>query len=372
MPLFEVIKKEGHARRGKLLLQHGIVETPVFMPVGTYGAVKTMLPQELADLGTQILLGNTYHLSLRPGTDILKKFSGLHLFMNWDKPILTDSGGFQIFSLNSISKVEENGVTFRSHLNGDLIFLSPEKSAEIQQAIGSDIAMVLDELVALPNQSAVLNEAVEKSARWLQRFIQYHQENPHPYQKIFGIVQGGTDAKLRQKSLALTIQEKIDGLAIGGLSVGEPHEAMVETLVNLAPRLPESLPHYLMGVGTPLDILEAVHNGIDMFDCVLPTRNGRNGSLFTSDGTINIRNSQFSGKEEPLDPSCGCVLCKNFSVGYLHHLFRIQEILGCRLATQHNVYYYHRFMHDIRKALEESRFEAYYQAMRTRLRNAYL
>ena len=368
MDSFSISHQSGFARRGSLKLKHGTVETPVFMPVGTYGAVKTISPPELKTLGTQILLGNTYHLYLRPGLEILSHFKGLHSFMNWDKPILTDSGGFQVFSLGTLKKMTEEAVVFRSHLNGDLITLTPELSAEIQRTIGSDIAMVLDECVALPNKIEVIEAAVERSYRWAKRFLATPRLEG---QKIFGINQGGTNRALRENSLALTLELPIDGLAIGGLSVGETHDEMVEVLEFLAPQLPKHLPHYLMGVGTPRDLLESVARGIDMFDCVLPTRNARNGGFFTDDGLLNIRNSEYKLDQGPVDPSCDCECCAQYSRSYLRHLFSTKEILGCRLATTHNLNYYHAFMRKIRSHLEAGTFQNYYAEMSPRLKEAY-
>lgn len=368
MSTFTVSHTSGFARRGRLTLKHGVIETPVFMPVGTYGAVKTVSPRELNELGTQILLGNTYHLYLRPGLEILKTFGGLHNFMNWDKPILTDSGGFQVFSLGQMKKMTEEAVIFRSHLNGDQITLSPEIAAEIQRVIGSDIAMVLDECVALPNKIEVIEAAVERSYRWAKRFLDAPRLEG---QKIFGINQGGTNQALRQKSLELTLELPIDGLAIGGLSVGETHDEMIEVLEFLAPKLPSHLPHYLMGVGTPRDLLEGIARGIDMFDCVLPTRNARNGGFFTHDGLLNIRNSEHKLDKRPIDENCACECCQNYSRAYLRHLFHTKEILGCRLATVHNLHYYHDFMRAIRGHLEGGTFLQYYKEMSPRLKAAY-
>jgi queuine tRNA-ribosyltransferase len=365
---FEVLKKDGFARRGRLSLHHGVVETPVFMPVGTVGAVKTMSPPELKEVGSQIILGNTYHLYLRPGLETLKLFGGLHKFMNWDRPILTDSGGFQVFSLGKLKKLTDEGVKFQSHLNGDNIFLTPELSAQIQQTIGSDIAMLFDECVALPNTEKVLREAVHRSIAWGKRFFEVPR---HPYQKIFGIIQGGTSVPLRLESLEGTLKLPLDGLAVGGLSVGEPHAEMIHVLSEIAPHLPQELPHYLMGVGTPRDILEAVNCGIDMFDCVLPTRNARNGGFFTHDGLLNIRNSSHTHDIRPVDATCLCECCRNYSRAYLRHLFLTKEILGLRLATLHNLYYYHRFMSDIRESLETGTFQSFYQKMKPRLTAAY-
>jgi len=368
MPPFVVLKESGGARRGRLTLAHGTVETPVFMPVGTYGAVKTLEPREVAEAGSQIILGNTYHLYLRPGLEILSKFGGLHNFMGWQKPILTDSGGFQVFSLAKSAKINDEGVEFRSHLNGDRVFLTPELSAQIQQTIGSDIAMVLDECVALPSPENVIQAAVRRSREWAERFLAVPRQNG---QLIFGINQGGTSLPLRDESLKLTTELPIDGIAVGGLSVGETHREMVDVLEFLQPRLPRELPHYVMGIGTPLDLLEAVRNGIDMFDCVLPTRNARNGGLFTSEGLLNIRNADHRLDSAPVEEGCDCPCCLNYSRGYLRHLFQIKEILGCRLATLHNLHYYHRFVAGMRQAIETDSFVKYYQEMRPRLAAAY-
>jgi queuine tRNA-ribosyltransferase len=364
----EILKTESFARRGRMTLAHGTVETPVFMPVGTYGAVKTVSPDEVEAAGSQIILGNTYHLNLRPGTEVLEKFGGLHRFMGWEKPILTDSGGFQVFSLSAFKKITEEGVAFRSPLNGDLLNLTPESCARIQQSIGSDIAMVLDECVALPSSRDKVASAVERSHRWAERFLAVPR---HEGQDVFGIAQGGTDLALRQESLERTLSLPIDGLALGGLSVGEPFEQMVEVLEGVAPKLPEKLPRYLMGVGTPRDLLEGVRNGIDMFDCVLPTRNARNGGFFTDEGLLNIRNSQYRLDPSPIEEGCDCLACRKFSRGYLRHLFQMKEILGCRLATLHNLHYYHRLMFRVRKALESGTFGAFYKEMAPRLRQAY-
>lgn len=365
---FEVLKTNGFARYGKLHLSHGIVETPVFMPVGTYGVVKTQSPEELKALGTQILLGNTYHLYLRPGLEILKTFKGLHSFMGWDSPILTDSGGFQVFSLGPLRKLTEEGVTFRSPLNGDLIFLSPEISAQIQQVIGSDIAMILDECPPLPSPEPEIEKAVRLSARWAERFFNV---TPLSTQKRYIILQGGTQIEMRKLSMELMSSLPADGVGIGGLSVGEPHDEMVATLKSLAHHLPSSLPHYLMGVGTPRDILEAVACGVDQFDCVLPTRNARNGGFFTPEGLLNIRNSDFKNDPNPIDPDCLCPCCKTFSRAYLRHLFQVKEILGCRLATTHNLYYYHQFLRQVREAIRMDRFQEFYKEQSPRLAKAY-
>jgi queuine tRNA-ribosyltransferase len=368
MSTFEVLGSEGGARRGRLRLSHGVIETPAFMPVGTYGAVKTLSPSELESVGAQIILGNTYHLYLRPGLEVLRDFGGLHRFMGWDHPILTDSGGFQIFSLGNLKKVTDEGVSFRSHLNGDSLFLTPELAAEIQQTIGSDIAMVLDECVALPNSLDVLKSAVDRSYLWAKRFFEVA---PKEGQCRFGIFQGGTDPNLRRLSLEMTASLPLDGLAIGGLSVGESHEEMIATLDAVAPFLPPQIPHYLMGVGTPRDLLESIRRGVDMFDCVLPTRNARNGGFFTDDGLLNIRNQQYQRDQSPIDGDCTCACCRGFSRAYLRHLFQMKEMLGCRLATIHNLHYYHRFMSGARHALSSGEFETFYQRMRAKLVGGY-
>jgi len=370
-PVFQTLATAGFARRGRLTLAHGTVETPVFMPVGTYGAVKGMDPLELEALGTQILLGNTYHLHLRPGPERMAAYGGLHKFMGWNRPILTDSGGFQVFSLSGFRKMDEEGVTFRSQLDGATVRLTPEIVAATQAAIGSDIAMVLDECPSLPADAATLHKAVERSARWAARFLAVPRKEG---QRVFGIVQGGTDVAIRRESLARTVElvgRGMDGLALGGLSVGEPHDEMIATLEALAPDLPQALPHYLMGVGTPLDILESVRRGIDMFDCVLPTRNGRNGGFFTDRGLVNIRNAKFKDQQDPVDANCACSTCRRYSAAYLRHLFQIGEMLGCRLATIHNLHYYHDLMAAVRRALEAGRFEEFYQEKRPILRAGY-
>ncbi|MBI1861285.1 MAG: tRNA guanosine(34) transglycosylase Tgt [Deltaproteobacteria bacterium] len=358
----------GFARRGRLELPHGVVDTPAFMPVGTLGAVKTASPEELKALGAQIILGNAYHLYLRPGLEVLKAFEGLHGFMNWDRPILTDSGGFQVFSLGKLKKVSDDGAVFQSHLNGDTFEFTPELSAQIQQTIGSDIAMVFDECVALPNTREAVLRSVERSYHWGQRFLTVSRL---PGQAIFGINQGGCELDLRTQSLEMTLDLKADGVAIGGLSVGEPFEHMMRVLDHLAPKLPASLPHYLMGVGTPRDILEAVNRGIDMFDCVLPTRNARNGGFFTELGLLNIRNTVFKNDRGPIEEGCECPCCRHYSRAYLRHLFNVKEILGLRLATLHNLYYYLRFMREIRAHLESNTFPDFYAKKSVALKAAY-
>lgn len=365
---FKVQATSGQARVGQLSLACGKVRTPAFMPVGTSGVVKTLSPAELNRLGAEIILANTYHLYLQPGLDVLEKFGGLHNFMRWERPILTDSGGFQVFSLAKLKRVDDDGVIFNSHLNGDTVHLTPERSAEIQQVIGSDIAMVLDECVALPNSRESLRRSVERSLHWAKRFLKVPRKAD---QSIFGIVQGGTERDLRLESLGRTIELPIDGVAIGGLSVGESFDAMVQTLEDLAPALPAQMPHYLMGVGTPRDLLEGIRLGIDLFDCVLPTRVARNAGFFTDDGLINIRNSCHRQSDFPIQDRCTCECCQTYSRGYLRHLFQIKEILGCRLATLHNLHYYFGFMRRVRESIESGTFGLFYREMSGRLAVAY-
>ena len=352
---FELHATSGQARRGTLTLAHGAVETPVFMPVGTYGSVKGVSPAELTEIGAQIVLGNTFHLWLRPGMDIIGKYCGLHKFMAWDKPILTDSGGFQVWSLGELRKISEEGVAFQSPVNGDRCFLSPEESMRIQHVLNSDIAMIFDECTGHP---ATLDEAASSmrlSLRWAARcqteFARL--ENPNA---LFGIVQGGMHESLRDESIDGLKDIGFDGYAIGGLSVGEPKEDMRRVLAHTAPRLPADKPRYLMGVGTPEDLVASVAEGVDMFDCVMPTRNARNGWLFTRFGDLKIRNARYKDDVRPLDAACGCHTCRQFSRGYLHHLQRINEMLGARLNTIHNLYYYQELMREIRAAIELDSF----------------
>jgi len=353
------------ARRGRMKLNHGVVETPIFMPVGTYGSVKAMSPLELKEIEAQIILGNTFHLWLRPGNDIVAKFGGLHDFMGWDKPILTDSGGFQVFSLGAMRKITEEGVHFSSPINGDKLFLSPEVSMQIQRVLNSDIVMQFDECTPyeIDGRPATSNEA-EKSMRMSLRWARRSKdefvggENPNA---LFGIVQGGMFENLRDESLAGLEEIDFPGIAIGGLSVGEPKEDMMRMLAHVGPRLPANKPHYLMGVGTPEDLVAGVSNGIDMFDCVMPTRNARNGWLFTRFGDIKIKNARYKDDKAPLDETCGCYACRNFSRAYLHHLHRSQEILGARLNTIHNLHYYLDLMKQMRLALDEDRFPVFVQ-----------
>ncbi len=350
---FEVQATDGAARAGRLTLAHGVVETPVFMPVGTYGTVKAMTPEELVGLGAQIILGNTYHLMLRPGPDLITAHGGLHGFMHWARPILTDSGGFQVFSLGDLRTIAEEGVTFRSPLNGDEIFLSPEISMQVQAALGSDVVMVFDECTPYPATAAVAKASMELSLRWAARSKQAHGENASA---LFGIVQGGTYPDLRRASVEGLCAIGFDGYAIGGLSVGEPKPEMYAMTAHTAALLPAGGPRYLMGVGTPADLVQAVGHGIDMFDCVMPTRNARNGHLFTSTGILKIRNQAHRQSREPLDPACGCYTCRNYTRAYLHHLDRQNEILGARLNTLHNLSFYLGLMRDLRAAIRDGRY----------------
>ncbi len=348
----------GEARRGTLTLNHGVVETPVFMPVGTYGSVKAMSPANLHDIGAQIILGNTFHLWLRPGLDVVGQFGGLHRFMGWDKPILTDSGGFQVFSLGALRKISEEGVKFQSPVNGDKLFLTPEESMRIQTVLNSDIVMIFDECTPYPADEKTAAESMRLSKRWAQRSRAAFDalENPNA---LFGIVQGGMHEPLRDESLAGLTDIGFHGYAIGGLSVGEPKEEFHRLVAYTAPRLPQDKPRYLMGVGTPEDLVYGVSNGVDMFDCVMPTRNARNGWLFTRFGDLKIKNSRYKNDERPLDETCACYTCRNFSRAYLHHLFRVGEILGAQLNTIHNLHYYQDIMRDIRAALEQGKFGAF-------------
>jgi queuine tRNA-ribosyltransferase len=355
---FELLGTAGPARRGRLHLNHGTVETPVFMPVGTYGTVKAMTPEELTGLGAQIVLGNTFHLMLRPGTDVIRAHGGLHGFMHWSGPILTDSGGFQVFSLAELRKLTEAGVNFRSPVNGDAVFLSPEISMQVQAALNSDIVMAFDECPPYPATEQQARTSMELSMRWARRSRDEFTRLANP-NALFGIVQGGTYLGLRHESLGKLVDIGFDGYAVGGLAVGEPAAERNAVLEALEPTLPRERPRYLMGVGTPADIVQAVARGIDMFDCVMPTRNARNGHLFTSQGVIKIRNSGHQADTSPLDPQCSCYTCRNYSRAYLRHLDRCNEILGARLNSIHNLHYYLSLMARIRAALAEGRFEAF-------------
>jgi queuine tRNA-ribosyltransferase len=355
---FELLKSSGAARRGRLSLNHGVVETPVFMPVGTYGTVKAMSPLELDEIGAQIVLGNTFHLWLRPGLEVVAKHGGLHRFMAWDRPILTDSGGFQVWSLGDLRKISEEGVAFQSPINGDKCFLSPEESMRIQRVLNSDVVMIFDECTGYPSTADGAANSMRLSLRWAQRCRTEFTRLANP-NALFGIVQGGMYEHLRDESLAELVAMDFHGYAIGGLSVGEPKVEMSRILAHTAPRLPADKPRYLMGVGTPEDLVEAVSKGVDMFDCVMPTRNARNGWLFTRFGDIKIRNARHRDDTNPLDESCACYACRNFSRAYLHHLQRANEILGARLNTIHNLYYYQQLMREIRAAIDADRFAAF-------------
>ncbi|MCC2594885.1 tRNA guanosine(34) transglycosylase Tgt [Pusillimonas sp. MFBS29] len=358
---FKLLATDGAARRGQITLNHGVVQTPIFMPVGTYGSVKAMLPHELEEIGAQIVLGNTFHLWLRPGTEVMQKHQGLHGFMQWNKPILTDSGGFQVFSLNGLRKITEEGVKFASPIDGARLFLTPEESMRIQYALNSDIAMVFDECTpySIDGRPATAEEAARSmrmSLRWAKRSRDAFHALGNP-NALFGIVQGGMYENLRDESLAGLVDIGFEGYAIGGLSVGEPKEDMMRVLAHVAPRLPVQAPRYLMGVGTPEDLVEGVSRGVDMFDCVMPTRNARNGWLFTRYGDIKIRNARYRDDTRPLDPSCHCHTCRHFSRSYLHHLQRANEITGSRLNTLHNLHFYLTIMQEMRSAIEEGNFQ---------------
>ncbi len=357
---FTLKKTSGKARRGEMKLNHGTVQTPIFMPVGTYGTVKAMAPNELEEIGSQIILGNTFHLWLRPGLDVIAKHGGLHRFMGWNKPILTDSGGFQVFSLNGLRKITEEGVKFASPINGDKLFLTPEVSMQIQRVLNSDISMVFDECTPYkindrPATEAEAAKSMRMSLRWAKRskdeFVRLGNPNA-----LFGIVQGGMYEHLREESLEGLKAIGFHGYAVGGLSVGEPKEEMHRIMEHIVWKLPEDKPRYLMGVGTPEDLVEGVSQGIDMFDCVMPTRNARNGWLFTRYGDVKIRNSKYKDDLRPLDPTCDCYACRHFTRAYLHHLQKVNEILGARLNTIHNLRYYLNLMQEIRDALDQDRF----------------
>lgn len=352
---FDLITTDGAARRGRLTLAHGQVDTPAFMPVGTYGTVKAMTPEALAATGAQICLGNTFHLWLRPGMEVIKQFGGLHKFMNWDKPILTDSGGFQVFSLGDLRKITEEGVKFASPIDGAKLFLTPEISMQIQKDLNSDIVMIFDECTPYPADYKTAAESMRLSLRWARRSRDEHDrlENTNA---LFGIVQGGMHEALRDESLAGLKDIDFNGFAIGGLSVGEPKDDMMRILAHAAPQLPSDKPRYLMGVGTPEDLMDSVEQGIDMFDCVMPTRNARNGHLFTRFGDVKIKNARFKTDEAPLDPTCSCYTCRRFSRAYLHHLFRAGEILSSILNTIHNLHYYQTLMAEMRQAIEVGQF----------------
>ncbi|MHB1145173.1 MAG: tRNA guanosine(34) transglycosylase Tgt [Thiobacillus sp.] len=350
---FDLLTTDGGARRGQLHLAHGSVQTPAFMPVGTYGTVKAMSPAELTGIGFEMVLSNTFHLWLRPGLEVIEKFGGLHRFMGWDKPILTDSGGFQVFSLGKLRKITEDGVKFASPINGDKLFLTPEISMQIQRTLNSDIVMIFDECTPYPATEREAADSMRMSLRWAERSKIAHAGNPNA---LYGIVQGGMYETLRDESARELIAMDFDGYAIGGLSVGEPKDDMARILAHTAPQLPADKPRYLMGVGTPSDLVAAVAQGIDQFDCVLPTRNARHGILYTRRGDMRIRNARWKTDTAPIDDECTCHTCAHFSRAYVHHLIRANEILGARLATIHNLHYYHRLMAGMRAAIEAHRF----------------
>ena len=358
---FKLISEDGDARLGKITTSHGIIDTPAFMPVGTYGAVKTLSPKSLLDLDAQIILSNTYHLMERPGTDIIKKHGGLHGFMSWERPILTDSGGYQVFSLAKKRSISEEGVKFNSLLNGDSVFLSPESCMQLQADFGVDIAMVLDECTPFPIKKEEAKESMLLSMRWAQRCRDNFSSEKSG---LFGIAQGGMFKDLREESLEKLINIGFEGYAIGGLSVGESNEEMLHIVDFTSSKMPKNSPRYLMGVGTPKDILNCVQKGIDMFDCVIPTRHARNGYLYTSLGVVRLRNSENRDSLEPLDPNCSCYTCKNFSKSYLFHLDKTKEFLGSNLNTIHNVYFYLNLMKEVRNSIKENKFEAFVEKCR--------
>ena len=361
--MYELLSSDGAARRGRVTTRHGLIETPVFMPCGTYGTVKAVTPAQLTEVGTQILLGNTFHLMLRPGAPEIARFGGLHPFMQWPGPILTDSGGFQVFSLGELRRISEQGVVFRSPVNGDRIELTPERSMAVQHDLGTDIAMVFDECTTYPATPAEAADSMQLSLRWAARCRSEHdrllERRLEPRAgALFGIVQGGMYDDLRRDSLAGLVDIGFDGYAIGGLSVGEPKEAMLAVLEALTPQLPATAPRYLMGVGTPADLVAGVAAGVDMFDCVMPTRNARNGYLFTHRGTLKIRNARHRASDAPIDARCNCYTCSHFSRAYLHHLDRCGEMLGATLMTIHNLHYYQTLMAELRSAIETGTFRA--------------
>ena len=358
---FEIIKKDSfsRARIGRVETDHGSFTTPAFLPVGTQGAVKSLTPEELVEIGVEVILGNTYHLYLRPGHETIAKLGGLHTFIHWERPILTDSGGFQIFSLETLRKVSEEGVTFQSHLDGSSHFLTPEKVMEIQRSLGSDIAMVLDECVPYPSPYEYVKVSMERTSRWAKRCLQVRRESDPA---LFAIVQGGVHRDLREKSVQTLVEMGFQGYAMGGLSVGEPKSMMLDVLEWTTPLLPEHTPRYLMGVGTPEDIIDAVMRGVDFFDCVLPTRNARNGTLFTSSGKISIKQAQYAEDRRPVDETCACYTCCHYSRAYLRHLYLSKEILSSRLNTIHNLYYYINLLVKIREAIQEGRLLDFYKS----------
>jgi len=364
---YTLIKEDGSARRGEVLTPHGVFQTPAFMPVGTYGAVKSLTPEHLSQLGAEIVLSNTYHLMQRPGVDIIRDHGGLHEFMGWEKPILTDSGGYQVFSLAKNRKITEEGVEFNSPLNGDRLFLSPESCMDLQKQYGVDIAMVLDECTPYPEEKSVAEISMRLSSRWAQRCRDSFVSDR---QSLFGIIQGGVFNDLRDESLEILTDIGFEGYAIGGLSVGESKTELKEIVDYITPKMPVSAPRYLMGVGTPLDIANAVEQGVDMFDCVIPTRHARNGYLYTSIGEIKIRNSKYKNDYNPLDNDCNCYTCSNFSKSYLHHLDKTKEILGSTLNTIHNLHFYQNLMRDLRLAIETGTLQTFLNEFRSTWKNS--
>lgn len=360
---YQLLKTDGRARRGQIEFERGTIQTPAFMPVGTYGTVKGMSPERVKDTGAEIILGNTFHLMLRPGTEVVQMHGDLHDFMNWQGPILTDSGGFQVFSLGELRKISEKGVTFRSPINGDKVFLGPEESMRVQRDLGADIVMIFDECTPYPATYEQAETSMQLSLRWAERSKKAHSDNPSA---LFGIVQGGMYPELRDVSLAGLESIGFDGYAIGGLSVGESKQEMKLILDNLTHKMPANKPRYLMGVGKPEDLVESVRRGIDMFDCVMPTRNARNGHLFTRTGIVRLRNSPNKKDCGPIDPDCGCYTCRNYSRAYLHHLDKCGEMFGAELATIHNLHYYQDLMRGLRNSIETGTFdsfvESFYQA----------
>ena len=355
-------ERDSNARLGKISTKHGVIDTPIFMPVGTHAAVKSITPEELKENNTSIILSNAYHLFLRPGSKLIKNMGGLHKFMNWNRPILTDSGGFQVFSLNKLAKIKEEGVYFNSHINGSKCFLSPEVSMEIQEDLGSDIAMAFDEPVPHQSSYEYTKKSNEMNSRWAERSKKSRQ---HENQALFGIIQGGMFKDLRKQSVENLLEIRFDGYAIGGLSVGEPKDLMLEIIDYTVPLLPDDMPRYIMGVGTPEDIIKGVLCGIDMFDCVIPTRNARNGTLFTSEGKVVIKNAKHTDDESPLDSNCQCYTCRNFSRAYLRHLFLIQDILSMRLNTIHNIHYYNNLMKKIREEIKNESLLNFYERQKS-------
>ena len=355
---FELLNTNGKARLGRLRFDRGIVNTPAFMPVGTYGTVKAMTVEEVKGLGAEIILGNTFHLSITPSTDVIEAHGDLHDFMNWSGPILTDSGGFQVFSLGKMRKINEEGVSFRSPKDGSSIFMGPEESMQIQKKLGSDIVMIFDDCTPYPAEKSEADQSMQLSLRWAKRSLMEHQRLKNK-NALFGIIQGGMHKDLRLQSAESLIEMNFDGYAIGGLSVGEPKEEMMKVLDFLPLQMPTDKPRYLMGVGTPLDLVEGVAMGVDMFDCVMPSRNARNGYLFTSEGIVKIRNTKYKLDTGPLDPNCSCNTCTNYSRSYLHHLEKTNEILGSRLNTFHNLFFYQDLMKNIREALKANTFESF-------------